>query len=181
MDTDEIRKVQQESECLCDTDALHQALDNMAKKIEQELKESNPLVLCVMTGGIVPTGHLLTRLSFPLQLDYIHATRYSGETSGGRLSWLHEPAVSLQDRTVLIVDDIFDEGITLEAINQYCVDKGAKQVFSAVLVNKLHDRKTQYQPDYAALEIEDRYLFGFGMDYKNYLRNINAIHAVKGM
>ena len=181
MNTDEIRKVQLESDCLCDTDTLHRALDKMAEKIETDLKDANPLILCVMTGGIIPVGHLLTRLSFPLQLDYIHATRYRGETSGGRLSWLHKPEISLQDRTVLIVDDIFDEGITLEAISQYCAENGAREVYSAVLVNKLHDRKTQYQPDYVALEIEDRYLFGFGMDYKNYLRNLNAIHAVKGM
>ena len=87
----------------------------------------------------------------------------------------------MKDRNILVVDDIFDEGITLLEIDKYCKGKGATKVYSAVLVNKIHDRKVDYAPDFIGLELEDRYLFGFGMDYKNYLRNINGIHAVKGM
>ena len=181
MDIKSIKKIEDESDCLCDSEQLNKVLDTLADKITDDLKDKNPLILCVMTGGVVPTGHLITRLSFPLQLDYIHATRYRGETSGGELHWIQEPSISLQDRNVLIVDDIFDVGITLLEIAKYCKDKGASNVHSAVLVNKLHNRKIDFKPDYIGLDIEDRYLFGFGMDYKNYLRNVNSIHAVKGM
>ncbi len=181
MNIKSIKKIEKESDCLCDSEQLNKVLDKLAVQITTDLKDNNPLVLCVMTGGIIPTGHLVTRLSFPMQLDYIHATRYRGETSGGELHWIQEPSISLQDRTVLIIDDIFDEGITLEEIAKYCKAKGASEVHTAVLVNKIHNRKAKFKPDYVGLEIEDRYLFGFGMDYKNYLRNINAIHAVKGM
>ena len=181
MDIESIKKVELESDCLCDSKKINKALDNLAEKITADLKDKNPLVLCVMTGGVIPTGHLLTRLSFPLQLDYIHATRYQGETSGGELHWIQEPGISLQDRNILIIDDIFDEGITLLEIAKYCKEKGASKVYSAVLVNKIHNRKADFKPDYIGLEIENRYLFGFGMDYKNYLRNVNSIHAVKGM
>ena len=181
MNIEDIKKIELESDCLCDAEKLNTALDLLANKINSDLKDKDPLMLCVMTGGIIPVGHLATRLNFPLQLDYIHATRYQGETSGGKLHWLQEPSISLQGRNVLIVDDIFDEGITLLEIDKYCKYKGAASVYSAVLVNKIHDRKVDYKPDYIGLELEDRYLFGFGMDYKNYLRNINAIHAVKGM
>lgn len=181
MDIESIKKIETESDCLCDAEQLTKVLDTLANKITADLKDKNPLILCVMTGGVIPTGHLLTRLSFPLQLDYIHATRYRGETSGGELHWIQEPSISLQDRNILIIDDIFDEGITLFEITKYCKDKGAAEVNSVVLVNKIHNRKADYKPDYVGLDIEDRYLFGFGMDYKNYLRNINAIHAVKGM
>lgn len=181
MDIESIKKIEVESDCLCDAKQLNNALDELANKISTDLKDTNPLVLCVMTGGIVPTGHLVTRLSFPMQIDYIHATRYRGETSGGELHWIQEPSISLQDRNILIVDDIFDEGITLFEIAKYCKEKGAATVRSVVLVNKIHNRKADYKPDYVGIDIEDRYLFGFGMDYKNYLRNVNAIHAVKGM
>ena len=181
MEIESIKKVENESDCLCDASQLSNVLDKLANNISQDLHDKNLLVLCVMTGGIIPLGHLATRLSFPLQLDYIHATRYRGETSGGELHWIQEPTISLQDRNVLIVDDIFDEGITLLEIAKYCKEKGATTVRSAVLVNKIHDRKADYIPDYVGIDIEDRYLFGFGMDYKNYLRNVNAIHAVKGM
>ena len=181
MDIEIIKQVEAESDCLCDAKQLNDVLDIVANEITADLKDKNPLVLCVMTGGVIPTGHLLTRLPFPLQLDYIHATRYRGETSGGELHWKQEPSISLQDRNVLVIDDIFDEGITLHEIAKYCDAKGAASVKSMVLVNKLHARKADYQPDYVGIDIEDRYLFGFGMDYKNYLRNVNAIHAVKGM
>jgi len=181
MDIQSIKKVQSESDCLCDAKQLNSILDGLAEDITADLKDKNPLILCVMTGGIIPVGHLATRLTFPLQLDYIHATRYRGETSGSDLHWIQEPSISLKNRNILIVDDIFDEGITLLEIVKYCKEKGADKIYSAVLVNKLHDRKVNYTPDYIGLDIEDRYLFGFGMDYKNYLRNVNAIHAVKGM
>jgi len=181
VDINTIKQVEAESDCLSDSKQLNDALDRVAENISVDFAEKNPVVLCVMTGGVVPTGHLVTRLSFPLQLDYIHATRYRGETSGGELHWIQEPSVSLKDRNVLIIDDIFDEGITLLEIVKYCEANGATTVKSMVMVNKLHDRKADYQPDYVGMDIEDRYLFGFGMDYKNYLRNVNAIHAVKGM
>jgi len=181
MDIKHIQKIEDESDCLCDSVKLNTVLDTLANQISVDLKDKNPLILCVMTGGVIPTGHLITRLPFPLQLDYIHATRYRGETSGGELHWIQEPTISLKDRHVLIVDDIFDEGITLLEIAKYCKEKGATKVQSAVLVNKIHNRKIDYKPDYIGLSLEDRYLFGFGMDYKNYLRNVNSIHAVKGM
>lgn len=181
MDIKTIKKVERESDCLCDAAQLNTILDNMAAAITADYKDKTPLILCVVTGGIIPTGHLLTRLSFPLQLDYVHATRYQGETNGGELLWKQKPSISLQGRHVLLIDDIFDEGITLQQIAKYCEQKGASSVSSAVIVNKVHDRKTDYQVDYIGIDIEDRYLFGFGMDYKHYLRNVNAIHAVKGL
>jgi len=181
MDVENINEVYKESDCLYDQSKINAALDQMAKNITADLKDKNPLVLCVMSGGIIPTGHLLTRLEFHLQLDYIHATRYRGDTKGGELQWIREPSIDLHDRNILIIDDIFDEGITLSAIVEYCQSNGAKDISTAVLVNKDHARKTKFKVDYIGLTIEDRYLFGFGMDYKNYLRNIYSIHAVKGL
>lgn len=181
MDIKNIKAIESESDCLCDSQQLNKVLDTLADNITADLKDKNPIVLCVVNGGIIPTGHLMTRLSFPLQLDYVHATRYSGNTSGGELNWIQKPSISLKNRNVLIVDDIFDEGITLYEIAKYCKSEGAQAVYSAVLVNKIHDRKVDYKVDFIGMNIEDRYLFGFGMDYKSYLRNVNAIHAVKGM
>ena len=181
MDIKNIKKIELESECLINSDEINDALDNLATEISSALADKNILVLCVMNGGVIPTGHLLTRLSFPLQLDYIHATRYQGEISGGDLHWIQEPSISLENRNILIIDDIFDIGITLHEIDKYCKNKGASTVSSAVLLNKVHERKIDFKPDYIGLDIEDRFVFGFGMDYKNYLRNVNGIHAVKGM
>lgn len=161
--------------------AVHEALDRMAGDITRELSDSIPVVLCVLTGGIIPTGHLLTRLSFPLEIDYLHATRYRGETSGKEVQWVSEPGISLRDRTVLVVDDILDEGNTLADVLEFCRAAGAAGIYSAVLIRKRHDRcNDAVRADFVGLEVDDRYVFGFGMDYKGYLRNLNGIFALGG-
>lgn len=175
-----IQNVFDKADCLHDLNTVEKALDKMSTTITQKLKDSNPLILCVMVGALIPTGHLLTRLNFPLEVDYIHATRYRDQTRGGDLHWLVEPRQSLKNRTVLVVDDILDGGITLAAIIDYCKQAGAEQVLTAVLVNKIRVREPggDFTPDFVGLETEDRYLFGFGLDYKGYLRNAPGIYAV---
>src|SRR5438105_2454654 len=103
-----VQDVLNKAECLYDMKQIENALDAMGQSITQKLSDQNPLILCVMIGALIPTGHLLTRLNFPLEVDYIHATRYRSSTRGGDLHWLVEPRQSLKDRTVLIVDDIMD-------------------------------------------------------------------------
>jgi hypoxanthine phosphoribosyltransferase len=119
-------------------------------------------------------------MPFPLNYDYIHATRYRGEIRGGELNWIAKSSYSFQDRHILIIDDILDEGLTLAALVKHCKKEGAASVHAAVLVNKLHDRKADLQADFVGLDVEDRYVFGYGMDYKDYLRNVPGIYAVKG-
>lgn len=181
MKNKEYDKLLSEADCLYTAKEVGDALDNMALAITDKLYNRNPLVLCVLTGAIIPTGHLLTRLNFPLQLDYLHVTRYGDTTAGGKLDWLSEQNYSLEGRDVLIVDDILDEGVTLKAIVEHCNKAGASSVYSAVLVEKMHNRKTGIKADFVGVETEDRYLFGYGMDYKGYLRNADGIFAVKGL
>jgi Hypoxanthine-guanine phosphoribosyltransferase len=174
---------------MADADLLYSAediaamLNRMAAEITETLADKNPLVLCVMTGGVILTGHLLTRLMFPLEQDYLHATRYRGETSGSKtITWLHKPDTSLEGRHVLLVDDILDEGYTLREITHWCQERGAAAVYVAVLADKQHERRVEgIHRDFSALELPDRYVFGFGMDYKEYWRNANGIYAVKGL
>ena len=177
----ECRQVREEADCLFDKNDVYAAISELAHAITQKISADNPLVLAIMNGGMIPMGLLLPELDFPLQTDYLHVTRYRNKTSGGKLHWLASPKISLRNRTVLLVDDIHDEGITLEEIKKFCRNEGAKEVYSAVLVNKIHDRKNNTRADFAALEVPDRYVFGFGMDYKGMLRNVPGIFAVKGL
>ncbi|HQU16693.1 MAG: hypoxanthine-guanine phosphoribosyltransferase [Chromatiales bacterium 21-64-14] len=176
---------QQAHQAFAEADLLHPpadveaALDRMATEISATLSGSDPLVLCVMMGGMIPTAHLLSRFDFPLQIDYVHATRYRGNTRGADLQWKHKPETPLAGRVVLVIDDILDEGWTLDAILRYCEEQGASAVHSAVLVNKRHDRKCPVRADYTGVEVEDRYVFGYGMDFHGYLRNAPGIYAVR--
>lgn len=176
--TQEIRDVYARAERIYSKQDIEAAYDRLAVAITQSLAESNPLVISVMVGGLIPAGQLLPRLDFPLQMDYLHATRYHGKTQGGELHWLVRPTHSLQDRVVLLIDDILDEGITLAAICDACRQAGARQVYTAVLLNKLHTRKSGLEADFVGLDVEDRYVFGCGMDYKDYLRNAPGIYAI---
>ncbi len=177
----ESRQVREQADCLFSKDEMLLAISKLAKTITDKLSETNPVVIGIMNGGLIPMGLLVPELDFPLQIDYLHATRYRDKTRGGQLQWLASPQIPLHNRTVLLVDDIHDEGVTLETIKSYCSEQGAKQVYSAVLVNKIHDRKKNTSADFVALDIPDRYVFGFGMDYKGLLRNAPGIYAVKGL
>jgi hypoxanthine phosphoribosyltransferase len=178
---DHIREVKKTATCLHDRQAVACAFDRMAAEISRELADKNPLVISLMNGGMISTSELLLRLDFVCQVDFIHASRYREKTAGGsRLNWLVKPHQLLKDRYVLLVDDILDEGMTLYEVVQFCKREGAKQVYTAVLADKKHERRTPegFKADFTGLEIEDRYVFGCGMDYRGYLRNVNGIYAV---
>lgn len=178
---EEAQAILDASRCLHDARAVEHAVANLAEQLTTELKHSNPIVITIMNGGMIPAGMILPRLNFPLECDYLHASRYRGKTSGGELNWIVKPQAELKNRTVLIIDDILDEGITLQAILDYCHHQEASKVYSCVLVEKLHDRKIGCQhADFVGLQVEDVYVFGCGMDYKGYLRNVAGIHAVAG-
>jgi len=181
MDQKALAAVYNNARCLYNTDDLARALDDIAGHITSELADSNPVLLCVMNGGLIFTGQLATRLHFPLQMDYVHATRYREQLSGAELHWRVTPATVLRGRTVLILDDIFDVGETLSAIKTWCEDQGAASVYTAVLIDKQHNRKTAAlkKADFTALYAEDFYLFGYGMDYKGYWRNAPGIYAAE--
>ncbi len=170
--------IYQQADCLHNESQVEAALDRMAQAVHARLKSANPVAVCLMNGGVVPFGRLLTRLHFPLQVDYVHATRYGDRTRGGELEWIAGPFMEPRNRTILLVDDILDEGTTLAAIERHYQQKGAKEVLKAVLVKKDRPRKVDVQVDFVGLDIPDRYVFGYGMDYKGWLRNAPGIFAV---
>ncbi|MCD8543142.1 MAG: hypoxanthine-guanine phosphoribosyltransferase [Gammaproteobacteria bacterium] len=160
---------------------INLALDRMAKEMTPVLQDQQPVVITVLNGSVIPVGHLVTRLHFPLQLDYLHVTRYQGKMHGGQLHWLAEPRSSLEGRTVLIVEDILDEGITLAEIIRYVDARGAAKIYTAVVVDKKHARASGavLNADFTGLHVDDLFLVGFGLDYEGYCRNLPGIYAVK--
>lgn len=172
-------EVFESADCLYTHAQVQAAIERLAQTITQDYQEKNPLLLCVMNGGLIFTAELLLRLSFPLQYDYIHASRYAGQTRGGELNWIAESSIPLQERHVLIVDDINDEGLTMDAIVRHCIEKNPLSIKTVALVDKQHERKQGPAADYLGLTVEDRYVFGYGMDYKGYWRNAAGIFAVK--
>lgn len=167
--------------CLATAVELEQAIEVMAAKMNRQLVDKNPLLLCVMSGGMVTCGQLLPFLNFELELEYVHPS-YSaknGKTradSGNR--WPALPQINLSGRMVVLVDDIHDEGVSLHSLRSYCLQQGASDVQIAVLIEKQHQRKKlSVAVDYYALAVDDCFVFGSGLDYKGGLRNAPGIFA----
>ncbi len=167
------------SQLLYTADQIRSVVEKVSAQILADIDDTDQglLVLSVMNGAVPFTAALVQNLPIALHMDYIHASRYGNELSGGELNWMALPQTSLKDRTVLVVDDIYDEGHTLKGIVEYCKAQGARQVKTVVLVDKQHQRKVDgFAVDYVGLPVPDYYVFGFGMDCEGLGRNLSAIY-----
>lgn len=178
-DIKEAREILAGAELVYSAETVAAAVSRVASEITEKLGDSNPLLLCVMSGGVPFAGQLMTQLLFPLDFDYMHVTRYGQETSGGALSWRSAPWTSVKGRTVLILDDILDEGLTLAAIVERMKELGATACYTAVATDKLNGKQKPIKADFVALTVPDRFVFGYGMDVRGKWRNLPAIYAMK--
>lgn len=182
-------KALQAGRCLFNLQQVESAIVSLAETVntaydstEKYTQASSPsdpvIVLTVMNGGMIFSGMLMPRLTFLVELDYIHATRYAHNKTGGELALLSEPRTDLQNKRVLLVDDIFDDGVTLQKVAKYCTDRGARDVKSAVLVYKEKSRKDESvsMPDFTALNVPNEFVFGMGMDANGLFRNAPGIY-----
>ena len=167
------------AEQIFSADDVGRAIKRLAVDITQTLQGDYPLVLSVMGGAVVFSGHLLPLLRFPLEFDAIHVSRYGDETQGGELQWRVLPKEPVAGRTILVLDDILDEGHTLVAIRDKMLALGAKRILNAVLVDKTLARDKPIKANFVGLTVPNRYVFGCGMDAFGLWRNLPAIYALK--
>ena len=158
------------------------SIESIADRLNTDFKDDEVILLCIVKGGIIFAGQLLTRLNFKVNLDYVHATRYDGQV-GGDIHWQYFPDIKMHDKNVLIVDDILDRGITLKAVIDRCVAQGASNIKSVVLLEKNIDRSESkiMAADYAGVHIEDEFVYGFGLDLDGYCRNLDCIYKVSNI
>jgi hypoxanthine phosphoribosyltransferase len=178
-DTQKVKDSLASAELIHSAETVAAAVTRLAGEITGKLGDTNPLLLCVMSGGVPFAGHLMTQLLFPLEFDYLHVTRYGQDTAGGALSWRSAPWTSVKGRTVLVLDDILDEGLTLAAIVERLMELGAKACYTAVATDKLNGKIKPIKADFVALTVPDRFVFGYGMDVRGHFRNLPAIYAMK--
>lgn len=176
--TDSLDVALGQSRVLFDRAQIEAAIRRMAVDISADYADERPVYLTVMHGGMPFAAQLAMEVTVDLEFDYLHATRYRGNTRGTDLVWLHRPATPLRGRRVLIADDILDEGHTLKAIKQWCLDEGARDVRVAVLAVKRHDRCAEgIHAEYIGLDVPDHYVYGYGMDFKEQGRNLPGIYS----
>jgi hypoxanthine phosphoribosyltransferase len=167
------------SDTVAGAEEVQAAIRRVASQIEQRLSSAYPMVLAVMGGAVVFAGQLLPLLRFPLDFDYIHASRYGAATRGAGVDWKVSPPGLVQGRAVLVLDDILDHGETMNAIRTRLLELGASEFYCAVLVEKALGMKKPIAADFVGLTIPDRFVFGCGMDAKGYWRNLPEIRAMR--
>ncbi len=175
----EAQHILKSAELVCPADAVSRAVRRVAAEISTALAASNPLVLSVMSGAVVFTGQLLPLLAFPLDLDYVHVTRYGNATTGGSVEWKSFPHESMVGRTVLVIDDILDMGLTLVEIRRRVLAAGAAKFYAAVFADKAIGAPKPIAADFVGISLPNRYVFGYGMDVKGAWRNLPAVYALK--
>lgn len=168
-----------DSELVASAEEVHAAVRRLAAEIERALGARYPLVLVVMGGAVVFAGQILPLLRFPLEVDYVHASRYGDATEGASVQWRVRPSDEVKGRTVLILDDILDHGETMNTIRNLLLQLGAASVQCAVLVEKTLAMQKPIKPDFVGLKIPNRFVFGCGMDVKGCWRNLPEIRAMK--
>jgi hypoxanthine phosphoribosyltransferase len=179
MNAELARTLMKEADLIIPEAEIHVAIERLAGEISSTLADEHPLLLAVMGGAVFFAGQLLPKLRFPLEFDYIHATRYGRETSGGTIAWLVEPGENVRGRTVLVLDDILDGGQTLAEIRARILQQGARAFYSAVLTEKMTGIQKPFSADFVGVNVPDRFVFGCGMDCHGAWRNLPAIYAVR--
>lgn len=179
--TERARALIAHAEEIVSADEVRAAVSRVAAALNQRFAEAGddfPLVLSVMGGAVVFTGQLLPQLVFPLEFDYIHVSRYGDEDQGGRVIWKVIPRSNVAGRTIIVVDDILDEGETLAHVKQRLLDMGAAEVIITVFADKAIPRAKPIQADLVGLSIPDKFVVGFGMDVYGYWRNLPGLWAI---
>lgn len=174
-----LSKALESADLIHDTAEIQAAIARTGREVDALLGGEPAIFLSVMHGGLIFAAQLALAIRTDLEFDYVHATRYRGSTTGSELHWIRQPAVTLNARTVVLADDILDEGRTLKAIRDFSLDRGARRVIVAVLCEKKHGRCVPgIRSDVCSLDVPDRYVFGYGMDYHEQGRNLPAIYAL---
>jgi hypoxanthine phosphoribosyltransferase len=176
---EEAQRMLREAQVVCDAARVQTEVARMAREVSAQLGEEFPVVLAVMGGAAIFVGQLLPQLAFPLEFGAIEVTRYNNDIQGREVTWRLPPRDNVRGRTVLVVDDILDEGITLAAIRQRLVEMGALRVLTAVFADKETGRDKPIKADFIGVTVPNKYVFGFGMDAYGLWRNLPAIYALK--
>jgi len=176
-----LREILENSTLIADKREVEAAVEFLGEAVNAHYGDREIILLIVMTGAVMPAAWVAAKLKMPVQMDFVHATRYAGQTEGGEIEFRVPPRLNLEGHDVLIIDDIYDIGLTLQMIEGYCESRGARSVNSAVLVRKLHDRETTGTlPRFIGMEVEDKYIFGCGMDVYENWRHLDEIRALEG-
>ncbi len=166
-------------EVMLDEEKIQSRISELAKEIDEDYNGKNIIVVCVLRGAIYFTVDLTKKMKTQTELDFVKVSSYDGTESTGRIDLKLELNENIENRDVLIVEDIIDTGYTLKFLKEYIMKKNPKSLKIAVLLDKEERRKVQIDVDYIGFKIPNKYVVGYGFDYNNTYRNLPYIANLK--
>ncbi len=165
---------------LLDEKALHDGVAGMARQIELAYEGRHLTIVGVLTGSVVLMADLIRLIQLPMRVGVIQASSYRGATTErGDLIINSELMIDISNRDVLLVDDIFDTGHTLTRVIEKMHEFEPSSIRSAVLLKKEGRVEVDYTPDFAAFDIPDEFVVGYGLDYEDMYRNLPYLAALE--
>ena len=156
---------------LLDQQQLEQGVAKLAVELNEKYRDRPLTVIGIMTGSIVLLADVIRKLEMPLRVGVVQTSSYTG-TERGQLTINSEMMLDITDRDVLLIDDIFDTGHTMEKVIGLMNGFGPASVASAVLLQKSARQEVELRPDYVAFEIPDEFVVGYGLDFNDEYRNL---------
>jgi hypoxanthine phosphoribosyltransferase len=154
------------------------AIKKMVIDLERDLADKNPLFLVILNGAFMFAGDLFKLLHFPAEISFIKFVSYSGTHSTGHVRQLIGLDESVEGRTVVLVEDIVDTGISMEKVLEYLSDKKIKDLRIATLLFKPNSYQKHFKIDYIGMEIPNDFIIGYGLDYNGQARNLKDIYKI---
>lgn len=160
---------------------LKKRIKELSLEICKDYEDKNPVMLCLLKGSISYFTHLCENMYIPLEYEFLRASSYHGATSTGEVKLTNMPTVSLENRHVIIVEDIIDTGLTLKTIINCLLKMNPASLKITTLLDKPSGRLEGIDivPEYVGFVIPDEFVVGFGLDYDEQYRNIPYIGVLK--
>lgn len=157
---------------------IEQSIVRIAKQINEDLADKNPIFLAVLNGSFMFAGELMKHVDVPSEITFVRLASYQGVLSTNKVQEILGLNESIEARTVVIVEDIVDTGNTMVALLEELKRYNPREVRIATLLLKPDALKQPLKLDYVALEIPNDFIVGYGLDYDGYGRNLKDIYKI---
>lgn len=166
-------------EVLFSREAIAKRVHELGSQLEADYKDKNLLVISLLKGSFIFTADLVREIHLPVRIEFMTTSSYGhGEETTGRVEVVTDIKIpNLEDYDVLIVDDITDTAITMTGVFEHIKKKNPRSLKSCVLLDKPSRRRVEFLPDYIGFEIPDMFIVGYGLNYGDYMRNVDHVFA----
>jgi len=147
--------------------------------ITADYQGRQPILVALLKGSFTFLAELCKYIDLPIEVDFLDVSSYSGTESTGEINIRKDLDRSIKDREILLVEDIVDTGRTLTTVKNYLINKGAKDIKVATLLDKKCRRAVEIEAEYVGFDVPDYFVIGFGLDYNQKYRNLPFIGVLK--